>query len=260
MGQSFRSREVVSYAGIRVDLISEGRGPLVVLLPSRGRDSEDFDELASRLAWGGYRVLRPQPRGAGLSVGPVEGITLGDLAADVAFVIEREKAGSAVVAGHAFGTWVARMLAKQHPGLVRGIVLLAAAAKDYPSGLREVVDAAGNATLPREERLAALRKGFFLAPHDPVPWLSGWAKDAIAAQAVAVAATPQATYWDAGGVAMLDVIGEHDPFRPRASWGDARDLAGDRASVVTIADASHALIAEQPEAVANAMLAWIRRL
>ncbi len=260
MGQSLRTREVVSYDGVRVDLISEGAGRLVVLLPSRGRESDDFNELATALAVGGFRVLRPQPRGAGLSAGPIEGITLQDLARDIAFVIERENAGSAIIAGHAFGTWMARMVATKYPQLVRGIVLLAAAAKSYPPGLREVVDAAGNAALAREERLAALRRGFFLDPSHAEPWLSGWAKDAVTAQANAVAATPQSTYWAAGGVPLLDVIGEHDPFRPRSSWDDAKQLAGERATVVMIAGASHAMIPEQPKAVAQAMLTWMRAL
>ena len=260
MRQSYRSREVVAYDGIRVDLISEGDGPLVVLLPSRGRDSEDFNDLAAELADGGYRVLRPQPRGAGLSVGPVEGITLRDLAGDVAHIVDREQAGPAVIAGHAFGSWVARMLATAHPHLVRGIVLLAAASKSYPPGLREVVDAAGNADLPREMRLEALRRGFFLDGHDPQPWLSGWARDAISTQAIAVAATPQADYWQAGNAPLLDVIAEHDPFRPRATWEEAKQAFGARVQRITIPEASHALIPEQPLAVANAMIGWMRRL
>jgi pimeloyl-ACP methyl ester carboxylesterase len=86
-----RTREVVRYDNVEFDLIAEGRGPLIVMLPSRGRDSEDFDDVASRLAGAGYRVLRPQPRGAGKSTGPVEGIRLQDLARDVAHVIASDQ-------------------------------------------------------------------------------------------------------------------------------------------------------------------------
>jgi pimeloyl-ACP methyl ester carboxylesterase len=74
-------------------MISEGRGPLIVMLPSRGRDSEDFDDVAAGLAKAGYRVLRPQPRGAGASAGPTENIRMQDLAKDVAHVIAGENAG-----------------------------------------------------------------------------------------------------------------------------------------------------------------------
>ena len=63
-------RELVSYDDIAIDLIAEGSGPLIVLLPSRGRGSEDFDEVAAGIAGAGFRVLRPQPRGSGRSTGP----------------------------------------------------------------------------------------------------------------------------------------------------------------------------------------------
>ena len=68
--QSDRTRYFVSNGDARIEVIAEGAGPLVVLLPSRGRDSEDFDAIAAGIAKAGYRVLRPQPRGAGRSTGP----------------------------------------------------------------------------------------------------------------------------------------------------------------------------------------------
>jgi pimeloyl-ACP methyl ester carboxylesterase len=64
-----RTRSIVAYDDVRIDVIAEGAGPLVVLLPSRARGSEDFDEIASGIAKAGFRVLRPQPRGAGESTG-----------------------------------------------------------------------------------------------------------------------------------------------------------------------------------------------
>ena len=36
-----RKREIVADKDVRIEVISEGAGPLVVILPSRGRDSED---------------------------------------------------------------------------------------------------------------------------------------------------------------------------------------------------------------------------
>src|ERR1700733_2638171 len=107
-----RTREVVKREGVSIDLIAEGRGPLIVLLPSLGRDSEEFDPLAEQIAAAGFRVL-----------------PLHDYARDVATVIEHEKAGPAVVAGHAFGHFVAKMTAVDYPNLVRAVVLVAAAQK-----------------------------------------------------------------------------------------------------------------------------------
>jgi len=255
-----RSREIVRYDNVEIDLIAEGRGPLVVMLPSRGRDSEDFDDVASRLAQAGYRVLRPQPRGAGKSTGPLEGIRMQDLARDVAHVIAREKAGPAVIAGHAYGNWVARMTATDHPALVRGIVLMAAAARTFPDELRAAVQQSADASLPDEQRLAALRKGFFLPAHDASVWLRGWAPAANKAQGVAASATKQAEYWQAGTVPMLDLVPDRDPFKPKEKWNESREEFGERVSVVVIANASHALIPEQPGAVVDAIVAWIAKL
>src|ERR1700757_3416458 len=125
-----RARELIRNNDVTIDLIAEGSGPLIVMLPSRGRDSEDYDEVAAGIAHAGFRVLRPQPRGVMRSTGPLAGITLHDLAADVAFVI-----------------FVPRMTAVDHPHLVRGIVLAAAAAKSYPTELAELVGKAGDLTL-----------------------------------------------------------------------------------------------------------------
>ena len=255
-----RLREIVRHDDVTIDLISEGSGPLIVMLPSRGRDSEDFDDVAAGIASAGYRVLRPQPRGSKASVGPVEGITMQDLARDVAHVIERENAGPAVIAGHAFGNWVARMLATDRPELVRAIVLVAAAAKVFPDELRRIVQQAGDLTLPDDVRLEALRKGFFFPGHDPRQWLHGWAPEAVKAQGSAVAATPQAAYWAAGGVAMLDLVPEADPFKPKASWYESREEFGKRVTVTIIPQASHALIPEQPKAVVEAIVRWVGAL
>ena len=102
-----RIREVVHQGGVAVEVIAEGSGPPIVLLPSLGRDSEEFDPAAARIAAAGFRVLRPQPRGYGKSAGPMQGLTLHDLARDVAAVIQHENRGPAILAGHAFGHFVA---------------------------------------------------------------------------------------------------------------------------------------------------------
>ena len=39
-----RTRSLVKYDTVAIDVIAEGKGPLIVLLPSRGRDSEDYVE------------------------------------------------------------------------------------------------------------------------------------------------------------------------------------------------------------------------
>src|SRR3954464_16069190 len=101
--------ELIRYDRLQIEVVVEGEGPAVVLLPSLARDSDDYDQVAEGLAATGFRVLRPKPRGIGRSIGPMANITLHDFARDIAEVIERLGKGHAVIVGHAYGNWVARM-------------------------------------------------------------------------------------------------------------------------------------------------------
>ena len=259
--------EIAFYDDVRIEVIADGRGPLIVMLPSRGRGAEDFDDVAGELVKAGFRVLRPQPRGAALSRGPMQNLTLHDLARDVAAVIRNAgDGGPAIIVGHAFGSWVARMTAIDHPDLVRGVVLAAAAAKAYPAGfdgakeLSAAVRKSGDFALPDRERLGYLRLAFFARNSNANIWLQGWHPAADEVQSAAGRATKQSEWWSGGAVPMLDLQGAFDPFKPRAMANEMRDEFGERVSVVVIPDASHALIPEQPNAVTEAIVAWIGKL
>lgn len=256
-----KTRKVVAYDDVRIDVIAEGSGTLLVMLPSSSRDSEDFDEVAARFAAEGFRVLRPQPRGMCGSTGPMDGLTLHDYARDVARVIEAEAAGPAIVLGHAFGQWVGRMVAADYPKLVRGVVLAAAAAKAVNPALREELSKCVDTALPDAVRLAALRVAFFAPGHDPSSWLGNWHPVASRSQRAASAATPQHAWWSAGSAPVLDLQAALDPWRPRSTETDIRDeLGAARVTVVVIDDASHALMPEQPEAVVRAVADWAKTL
>jgi len=260
-----RTRDIVAAGDAHIEVIAEGAGPLVVLLPSRGRDSEDYDEVASGIVKAGYRVLRPQPRGTCRSTGPMTDLTLHDFARDVAAVIEHAGGGPAVIAGHAFGNWVARMTAADHPRLVRGAAILAAASKSYPGfagakELSEAVKKGGDPSLPDAERLKHLRAAFFAPGHDASVWLEGWYPEVNASQFAAGRATRQEEWWGAGCTPLLDLQAALDPFKPRETTNELRDEFGERVTIVVIADASHALIPEQPAAVVEAIVSWMRKL
>ena len=255
-----RTRSLVSYDNVTLDLIAEGKGPLIVLLPSRGRDSEDYDPVAAGLAKEGFRVLRPQPRGMHASKGPLENIKLHDLARDIATVIARENAGPAVIVGHAYGNWVARMTAVDHPQLVRGIVLAAAAAKKFPPRLSELVTKSGDPAVPEAERIAAMQEIFFASGNDPRIWLTGWWPQASRAQGAAARAVKQSDWWHAGRVPLFDLQAGIDPFKPEETRNELKDEFGDRVTIAVIPNASHALLPEQPAAVVEAIAAWVRKL
>jgi pimeloyl-ACP methyl ester carboxylesterase len=255
-----RTRSLVKYDNVEIDVITEGRGPLIVLLPSRGRDSEDYDEVAAGLAREGFRVLRPQPRGMHASKGPLKDITLHDLARDVATVIERENAGPAVIVGHAYGNWVARMTAVDHPKLVRGVVLAAAAAKKFPPRLSQLVSKSADMAVPEAERLAAMQEIFFASGSDPKIWLKGWWTEASEGQRVAAANVKQSDWWAAGNVPLFDLQAAVDPFKPKGTENELKDEFPDRVTIAVIPNASHALLPEQPAAVVEAIAKWVRGL
>jgi pimeloyl-ACP methyl ester carboxylesterase len=264
--QAERIREIVAYDDVRIDVIAEGRGPLLVLLPGRGRGSEDFDEVAAGLAKSGFRVLRPQPRGAGGSTGPMQGLTLHDFARDTAEVIRHENGGPAVVIGHAYGSWIARMTAVDYPQLVRGVVIAAAAAKAYPAGfagakeLSEAVRKSGDPALSDAERLTYLRANFFAPGSDASVWLKGSYPAVDESQFAAGRATKQSEWWGGGSAPLFDLQGALDPFKPRSMMNEFPEEFGERATVVVIPNASHALLPEQPAAVVEAIVAWIGKL
>lgn len=257
-----RTREVVMRDdGSSIEVIADGQGPLIVLLPSLGRDSEEFDPLAEAIAAAGFRVLRPQPRGYGRSTGPMTNLTMHDYARDVAAVIAHENAGPAVVAGHAFGHFVAKMTAVDYPKLVRAVILVAAAQKKSDPEVRSWLNIATDNTKPEAERIPYLQKTFFAPGHDPRIWLTGFHPEVQRAEESARDGTPQKEYWSAGTTPLLDLQAEFDPFRPRSTSQElVEEFGAKRVSVVVIPNASHALPVEQPRATAEAIVAYMKTL
>src|SRR5690242_14050960 len=191
---------IVTRGDAHLEVLVEGHGPSIVLLPSLGRGASDFDPIAQRLAKAGFRVLRPQPRGIGRSTGPWENVTLQDLAADIAAVIEHDNNGPAFVVGHAFGNRVARMLATARPELVRAVSLVAANVGHNPSppDVRAAIRICANTSAPDDERVKAMQFVFFAPGSDARVWLDGWHPEVLAAQRIAGDLTPRTIDYAAG--------------------------------------------------------------
>ncbi len=269
-----RHSEIVAVGPAAIETYVDGEDGRrdIVILPSYGRDGgDDFDPFTGALADAGYRVLRPQPRGIARSTGPMAGVTLGDLADDIAGVIGKLGTGPAIVLGHAFGNFVGRALATDHSGAISVLILAAASGKNIPPEINSAPFRAGDLTLPEGERLAVLRQAFFAPGHDPSVWLTGWYPETLRMQREAAAASgsaaggangnagsPLSRYWTAGTVPILEITAESDPFHPREQWGLLRSELGSRVTSTVIKDASHALFPEQPAAVAAAVLGYLR--
>jgi pimeloyl-ACP methyl ester carboxylesterase len=261
-GRRAAAAHIVGRGDVEIEVLAQGRGHVIVLLPSLGRGATDFDPIAERLADAGFRVLRPQPRGIGRSRGPMTGIDLHDCAADVAAVIEHEDHGPAFVAGHAFGNRVARMLATDRPALVRAVSLVAANVGRTPSPpvVREAIKKSANPSLPDDERLQALQFAFFAPGNDARGWLKGWHPEVLAAQRIAGDRTSREADYAGGGVPILYLQPDHDPLAHVEDAHEFRQALGERVTVEIVRHSSHAAIAEQPAAIANALIAYARKL
>ena len=253
--------EFVKGPRVNLEVYVQGSGPALIVLPSYGRDGgADFDRFASRVSTAGFSVLRPQPRGIAGSAGAMDGVTVHDLADDVAMVIRELTVGKAVVLGHAFGNGVARMLAVDHPSLVLGVILAAAQCSSVPPEIAKTPHQACDLTAPVESRLDALRRGFFAPNHDPRIWLEGWFPQTMRMQENCAATVRATDYWGAGAAPVLEIIPEYDPFKPRPYWEELRRQLRDRVTAEIVADASHALFPEQPDQVADVVVHWCQQL
>lgn len=244
--------------GARLSYRTCGSGPSIVLVPSLGRGSEDFDALLPTLAKAGLQVILPEPRGIEGSSALHEHHTLHDMAADIAAIIEAETAAPAILVGHAAGNWVARVLAHDRPDLTRAVALVAAivtntVAKDVSAS----ISASFDMTLADEVRLGHLQRIYFAPGADASVWLDGWWPDVSAAQRRAARQTPDKEWIRvANRHPTLYVAAAQDVISPPPDLDALRGVIGPKAEMTTIEKAGHALLPEQPEAVAQKLVTW----
>ncbi len=242
----------------------------VVLLASLGRSVSDFNELAIALNDAGFRTVAVEMRGVGRSAPiPKAEPTLYDLGDDVEAAINHVGVSSAErvdIIGHAFGNRLARAFAAARPDRVNRIALIAAGGAQDLAKAPEALQALKNSfdgDLPEAERHAAIRFAFFANDNlAPDFWLNGWHGEAARFQSRAVRRTPEDKWRAAGGEAPILIIqGAEDRIAPA---GIASDLLKsefpERVQVVTVDDAGHALLPEQPTAIAGALIAFLKEI
>jgi pimeloyl-ACP methyl ester carboxylesterase len=230
------------------------------MIPSLGRGASDFFDLSRRLVAAGFTAVRPDPRGIGGSTGPLTGLTLHDLAADAALVIEALGDRPVIVVGHAFGQRVGRTLTADRPDLIRAMAMIAAGGKaPMKPGAQAALQGCFRLERPEVERMADVRLAFFAPGNDPGVWRDGWYPDVATAQIAAARATPVEGWWNAGSRTPLLVIqGMQDTVAPPENGWMMKAELGDRVALIDIEGAGHALLPEQPERIAEAIVSFAR--
>lgn len=256
----FRRSSIIDGPAGPIEVRECGTGEPVLMIPSLGRGAEDFDDLAHRLARAGYHAIHPQPRGIGGSAGELSGLTMRDLAADAAAVIHAVAQGPVTIVGHAFGNRVARMTATEYPHLIDSVVLLCCGGlvqpePKYHEALLKVFDVEAT----DDEHHAAVDTAFFAPGNDASLWFEGWHGIAAAVQGVATRQQPVDYWWAAGGKDLFVVQPADDKMAVPANAEQLCEAFPDRASMVTVPRAGHALLPEQPDAVEVALRLWLSR-
>jgi pimeloyl-ACP methyl ester carboxylesterase len=225
----------------------------VVLLPSLGRGAADFDLLSSSLTGAGYQVVALDPP----TTAP-EGATLHDLAAVVLGELDQRGLHRVHLVGHAFGQRLARCVLADAPERVETLTMLAAGGlvPMHPDIARALA-ACFETSRTAADHLEDVRRVFFADGNDPSVWAGGWLPDVAALQMAAVRRTPPGDWTDSVAERVLVVQGLQDacavPENGRLYVGAHRD----RATLVEIDGAGHALLPERPDEVCAALLTFL---
>lgn len=233
----------------------------VVLLPSLGRGAADFDDLAGRLQMAGFETLALDPPTAV----PPEA-TLHDLAAAVVAEIVARGWQEVHLIGHAFGQRLARCVVADAPERVRSLVMLAAGGLvPMQSHIAHSLSACFDSSAPADVHLDHVRRVFFAPGNDPAAtaggaWVGGWSADAAAIQAAATRATPETDWQLAAAPHVLVVQGLQDACAVPENGRRYVAAHPAIAELVEIDGAGHALLPEQPESVAAAVIGFLARV
>jgi pimeloyl-ACP methyl ester carboxylesterase len=253
-------RTIVAGPDGPIDVHVYGEGPTVALIASLGRGADDFLDLAARLAAAGFRAIALEPRGVGESSSRLKGATMADLAEDVIAVIQALADGPATVVGHAFGNRVARMVATIRPDVVESVVLLACGGLVPPApAVAAALVSVFDASVEPAAHLDVVARAFFAPGNDPSAWEGGWHAPTALAQGAATENTPVEEWWMAGQADVLVIQPAQDVVAVPQNATKLVGMLGERATMVTIPNAGHALLPEQPVLVATEILTWLNR-
>jgi pimeloyl-ACP methyl ester carboxylesterase len=236
-----------------------GSGTPVVLLANAGCSTGYFDDLARALAAEGSQTISVNMRGTGESRGSLDGITVHDLAADVAGVLEAVDCGPAHLVGHAFGNRIARCLAVDRPSLVRSVTLLAAGGVIAPATPLGTSFRSATAVKMNGSDCVTVLGAHWLSPaSDPkiLAPVECWPAVLLAHFATGRGMALE-HWWGAGTAPLLVIQGLDDEVAPPGNGHALREQFGDRVRLIDLPRAGHFALLEQPEAVTRAVAEFV---
>lgn len=252
------NRSVVGNGDVKLEIFQKGEGVAVLMHPSLGRPAQDFEDLGNRVVAAGFHVVLINPRGIGGSTGPMENVTLRDLGADVWMVADTLDVDRAFILGQNFGNRVSRTVSSLQPSRVIGLMLLAAGgeipmSKETAAELQRVFDP----SLSPEQHLEAVSKAFFAPGNDASVWKDGWFGKTAKLQTEAAKRTDFAPFYAGGTARVLVIQGLNDVAAPpQNAWNFVTHRPN--AELVAFPNMGHAMLPEQPEAIANAVIGFIK--
>jgi pimeloyl-ACP methyl ester carboxylesterase len=259
---------------------SRGAGTPLVLVAGFPLDSRMWDDVAAHLA-ARRTVLAVDPPGLGRSPDPeavaaalaVDPTPALETSADaVAATVRAAGLDRVVVAGLSMGGYIAMALLERHPDLVAGLALVdTRSTPDDDAGranrlrIADAVLATGElgelSGMPRAQLSAQTPE----RRPDLVDRVAGWIGDqrpsGVAWSQRAMAARPDRTTVLAEcRVPAVVVVGEEDRITPVAAAEHMMDVLHDAAALVLVPHAGHLTSVENPEMVAEALEALLRRV
>nr|WP_296768783.1 alpha/beta hydrolase [Rhodococcus sp. (in: high G+C Gram-positive bacteria)] len=266
---------IATVNGISLNYQVKGSGDLVILIMGTGSPGRVWElHQVPELVKAGYRVCYFDNRGIAPSSESAHGMTIDDLVADTAALIELIRDGDekAFVVGTSMGSRVAQELALHRPELVRKAVFLAGHArldefqKTLGEGERAVADT--KTSLP-PKYVAAITAAMNLSPTtlaDPRSardWLDLFEFSVAPTSAGVRAQLGMDENFDRGaaygkiGVPCLSIGFEHDRMIPAYLSAELAKAIPD-AQYVEIPDVGHYGYLERPEAINEAVLEFLR--
>ena len=240
---------------VTVESSIEGEGEPIILIPGNASEVSIFNLISPDL----------NMRGVSGSSGPIENITMHDLAGDIAGVIESMGGSPVNVLGWAFGSRIVRCLASDRPELVKSLTLLCAAGKVQPTAeTRKVLAKTFTRETPREERIESLKYSYF-SPNtqsdlalNALRLTGNWPK-ARKANTYAGKNTSVEEWWDSGTVDLLIIQGLDDRIAPPENGRIYKEKFGDRITLIEIEKAGHFLLQEQPQKISKAIISYLNK-